>query len=201
MSELTAIITAAGESSRMADYGHKALLPWRGQPLVAHQVRTLKSAGFDTVVVVTGANSDAVAGATPDDATLVHNPKWQSGRSGSIETGADAIPDSARAVLVVAVDQPLSPRVLDALMPEAGAPVVQPADDEHGAGHPVILGGNQLDALRNIEREPEGLRSLVRRLRPEGTIVSVEDLPHWDLNTPQAYERARDASESPDDDS
>ncbi len=196
MSELAAIITAAGESSRMADYGHKALLPWRGKPLVAHQVHALKSTGFDTVVVVTGANSDAVAGATPDGATLVHNQDWQSGRSGSIKTGAETIPDSARAVLVVAVDQPLSPRILEALIAEAGAPVVQPVDDEHGAGHPVILGGNQLDSLRNIEQEPEGLRSLVRRLRPDGKMVPVADLPHWDLNTPDAYERARDEIES-----
>jgi len=196
VSELTAIITAAGESSRMADYGHKALLPWRGQPLVAHQVRTLKSAGFDTVVVVTGADSDAVAGATPDEATIVHNQSWQSGRSGSIEAGADVIPDSAHAVLVVAVDQPLSPHILEALIPEAGAPVVQPVDDEHGAGHPVIMGGDQLSALRNIEQEPEGLRSLVRRLRPDGTMVPIDDLPHWDLNTPDAYERARAQCES-----
>lgn len=184
-----AIVTAAGASERMGDR-HKALLPWRGEPLVAHQVRCLRGAGFDPVVVVTGADGGAVDDAAPDGATVVHNDDWPEGRSVSIEIGAAAIPDAVEAILVVAVDQPLSESVLERLLPHAGAPLVQPVDDE-GAGHPVIVGGEQLEALRALRGEPEGLRSLVRDLRPEGTMVEFDELPHWDLNTPEAYRRAR----------
>jgi CTP:molybdopterin cytidylyltransferase MocA len=191
MNSLTAIITAAGASSRMAEYGHKALLRWCGKPLIAHQVETLVGAGFDQVVVVTGAEANVVSEATPDEARVVYHADWSSGRSGSIEAGAEVLPNDVRAVLVVAVDQPLSSDVLQQLVPAAGAPVVQPVDEEHGAGHPVILGGEHLGALRNLKEEPEGLRSLVRRLRPSGEMVSVDGLPHWDLNTPDDYERAR----------
>ena len=191
MNDLAAIVTAAGASRRMGNYGHKALLPWQGTTLVAHQVRILDELGFETIVVVTGARSKAVHDATPDSARRVHNADWRSGRSSSIGRGAEAIPDEPRAILVVAVDQPLSIRVVEALLPEAGAPVVQPVDEQSQRGHPVILGGRQLEALCDIEEEPKGLRSLVRRLRPAGTLVPVESLPHWDLNTPRDYEAAR----------
>jgi CTP:molybdopterin cytidylyltransferase MocA len=175
----------------MAEYGHKALLPWSGKPLIAHQVETLREAGFDQVVVVTGAEANVVSEATPDGARVLYHADWSSGRSGSIEAGAEVLPNDVRAVLVVAVDQPLSSDVLQQLVPAAGAPVVQPVDEEHGAGHPVIIGGEHLGALRDLKEEPEGLRSLVRRLRPSGEMVSVDDLPHWDLNTPDDYEQAR----------
>jgi CTP:molybdopterin cytidylyltransferase MocA len=192
-SNLAAIVTAAGASTRMGDE-HKALLPWRGEPLVAHQVHSLQEVGFDTIVVVTGAEREAVGEAVPEGAVVVHNDDWETGRSGSIEAGAAAVPDAAEAILVVAVDQPLSARVLDQIVGHAGAPLVQPADDE-GAGHPVILGGGQLEALRNIRREPEGLRTLVDRVRPEGQMVQVDELPHWDLNTREAYLEAREGAE------
>ncbi len=194
--ELAAIVTAAGASSRMGSE-HKALLAWRGEPLVAHQVHTLREAGFEPVIVVTGAEGEAVGEAVPEGAVRVHHAGWRSGRSGSIAAGAAAVPDSARAVLVVAVDQPLVAEVLGELVEYAGEPLVQPVD-EAGAGHPVVLGGGQLEALREIESEPEGLRTLVDRVRSEGRMVEVEGLPHRDLNTREAYLEARREAEDRD---
>ncbi|MFB6262827.1 MAG: hypothetical protein ABEL76_04270, partial [Bradymonadaceae bacterium] len=69
-------------------------------------------------------------------------------------------------------------------------PLVQPVDAGGHPGHPVILGGGKLSRLRDLRREPEGLRSLVRSLRPEGTLIPVEGLPRWDLNDPDDYRRA-----------
>jgi len=187
--QLAAIVTAAGASTRMGD--HKALLPWRGQPLVAHQVESLRAAGFGRAVVVVGSQAAAVEEATPEAATVVYNGEWRTGRSSSIRAGAEAVPDESAAVLVVAVDQPLVPDVLEELVPRAGAPLVQPVDAEGAHGHPVVLGGDQLGDLRDLSEEGEGLRSLVRELRSSGVLVEVDELPHWDLNTPEAYRRAR----------
>ena len=191
-----AIVTAAGASTRMGD-AHKATVDWGGVPLVTHQVQTLADAGFDPIVVVTGAEGESVAGAVPKNGKVVHNQEWQSGRSRSIAKGADALPDGVDAILVVAVDQPLDSDVLHRLVEHAGAPLVQPADDD-GAGHPVILGGEHLNALRRIEQEEQGLRSIVDRARPDGTMVTFDSLAHWDLNTPEAYRSSRASFERTD---
>jgi CTP:molybdopterin cytidylyltransferase MocA len=191
-----AIVTAAGASTRMGDR-HKALLDWGGRPLVTHQVECLTDAGFDPIVVVTGAESTSLANAVPPEGRVVHNPDWKVGRSRSIAAGANALPDDADAVLVVAVDQPIEPDVLSRLVEHAGASLVQPADDA-GAGHPVILGGQYLDALRGIEQEEHGLRSIVDRARHDGIMVTFDELPHWDLNTPEAYRSSRPSSEQTD---
>ncbi|HEY5335252.1 MAG TPA: NTP transferase domain-containing protein, partial [Mycobacteriales bacterium] len=47
------LLLAAGSGSRMG--GPKALLSWRGRPLVEHGIRTLLEGGCDPVVVVVGA--------------------------------------------------------------------------------------------------------------------------------------------------
>ncbi len=191
-----AIVTAAGASTRMGD-AHKATLDWGGVPLVTHQVQALAEASFDPIVVVTGAEGDSVADEIPEEATVIHNKEWQSGRSRSIAKGADALPDGVDAILVVAVDQPLDSDVLRRLVEHAGAPLIQPADDD-GAGHPVILGGEYLNALRGIEHEEQGLRSIVDRARPEGIMITFDSLPHWDLNTPEAYRSSRASFERTD---
>ena len=46
---VAAVLLAAGESTRMGE--PKALLPWGGQPLIAHQVAALHEAGYAPLVV------------------------------------------------------------------------------------------------------------------------------------------------------
>ncbi len=58
MTETVAILLAAGESRRMGQ--PKALLPWQGTSLLAHQVAAIRSAGVDRVVVVLGHRADVL---------------------------------------------------------------------------------------------------------------------------------------------
>lgn len=191
-----AIITAAGASTRMGR--HKALLEWCGRTLVAHQVHSLREAGFSPVIVVTGAQADDVEAAVPEYATLVRNEAWRTGRSGSIEAGAKAVPDDAPAILVVAVDQPLEPDVVAALVPHAGDALVQPVDSTGRPGHPVLLGPDALEDLQRATHVTEGLRNVVASRRDHATYVEVDALPHWDLNTPESYQHAREMAASRD---
>lgn len=194
---LAAIITAAGASRRMGR--HKALLAWRGTTLVAHQVAQLRAAGFGAVVVVVGSQADRVGEAVPATAQVVDNTDWRRGRSSSIMAGAAALaeqPGALDAILVVGVDQPLQPHVLDSLAPHAGAALVEPVDEAGEPGHPVVLGAEHLAALRTLEQRPEGLRSIVRELRPHAVQVRVPGLRDWDLNTPEDYRSAIQAASS-----
>lgn len=184
-------MTAAGASSRMGT--PKALLDWGGRPLVAHQAAAL--AGFADVVVVVGAGGEAIRAAAPlpAPARYLDNPRWAEGRSTSVEAGARALSDAARAVLVVAVDQPLEGAVVDALLaafdPEAHA-VAQPVSGGR-RGHPLLLAGSALPALRRASERPEGLRDVVRDLRARAVEVEVaSDGVHRDLNTPERYAEA-----------
>ncbi|KAF0107118.1 MAG: hypothetical protein FD146_1959 [Anaerolineaceae bacterium] len=90
------IILAAGGSSRFGQ--PKQLLEWRGKPFVRHAAEAALAAGLSPVIVVTGANAEAVESAIHDltihhsPLTIHHNPNWQSGQSSSIRAGLSALP-------------------------------------------------------------------------------------------------------------
>jgi molybdenum cofactor cytidylyltransferase len=80
------IVLAAGESRRMGQ--PKQLLDYRGQPFVRAVARTALEAGLSPVVVVTGANADAVEAAVRDlPVYIARNPDWEQGQSTSIRAG------------------------------------------------------------------------------------------------------------------
>jgi molybdenum cofactor cytidylyltransferase len=187
--QLAAVITAAGRSSRMGSL--KALLNWRGRTLLAHQVHTLLPCY--QVVVVLGFSADILWPHVPQapNVEVVLNPDFDRGRSSSLLAAAWALQPEVEAVLLVAVDQPLREEVIEALCagfgPEALAAV--PVYDGR-RGHPVLLRSSLIPALRHVDTEPEGLRTLLRRLGP-----AVQEIPvtypdvSWDLNSPADYAR------------
>ena len=107
---IPAIVLAGGKSSRMGR--PKALLPIRamGETFLDRIIRTLLDAGVTEVVVVTGADADAIRArtATPERVRLIENPDYERGQLTSLLAGLAAI-DRIRspAVLVTLVDVPL----------------------------------------------------------------------------------------------
>ena len=79
------IVLAAGASSRMGKA--KQLLELNGQPMVSRMCFLAKAAGFDAVLVVTGARQKLVEKAVPDFAYTAHNTNWASGMGSSVYTG------------------------------------------------------------------------------------------------------------------
>ncbi|MCR9100052.1 MAG: nucleotidyltransferase family protein [bacterium] len=86
-SEVTTVgvVLAAGASSRMGKA--KQLLEINGQPLVARMSALALEAGFEAVVVVTGARRGAVEAVLPDFVHVVHNPNWATGMGSSVHAG------------------------------------------------------------------------------------------------------------------
>jgi molybdenum cofactor cytidylyltransferase len=194
---LAAIILAAGASSRMGRA--KALLPWEGTTLLAHEIEVLHEAGIERVAVVIGMHAQQIRRAVPVAMPFVFNPRWAQGRSTSLAAGARMLlreprPDS---VLVQNVDQPTRAPVIAALLEaleSSGADAVQPiyvdaAGVEHG-GHPVLVSGALLPALAEAREATEGLRGVLRGKRVER--IRIDDpTVGLDLDTPEAYEAAR----------
>src|SRR5687767_11261429 len=92
------IVLAGGKSSRMGR--PKALLPIRSSAdtFFDRVTRTLIEAGLDDVVVVVGADANAIrAGVTPQSGVrIIENPDYEQGQLTSLLAGLRAI-DTARA--------------------------------------------------------------------------------------------------------
>jgi molybdenum cofactor cytidylyltransferase len=116
---VAAIILAAGASRRLGR--PKQLVEYKGETLIERAVRITLEAGLDPVIVVLGAEQEAVRGALGTRAVaIVENEAWQEGISSSMRTGLKALegmaPDAAGA-LIMPCDQPrLSPEHLSRMI-------------------------------------------------------------------------------------
>lgn len=194
--EFSAVLTAAGQSSRMGR--PKALLEWRGLPLIAHQVKALSALG--EVIVVIGHEAHILRPFIPvqPNVRVIENLEYASGRTSSLKAGFKAISGNPRALVVVAVDQPLTPAVLNKLMAEKlPASAVAVPVFQGKRGHPVLFRGNLLEELRNLADEGEGLRDVVSRYAEDRQEIFVDDPGIFtDLNLPLDYLQAQ-AARSP----
>lgn len=118
-----AVLLAAGAGSRLG-HGPKALLPFRGRPLVEHLAGELKAGGCSDVVIVLGAGADEVLRQCRlEDYRVVRNADWPSGMGSSFRLGVAAA-EGAEAVLVALVDQP-----------GVGVALIRRLLDRHRTGH------------------------------------------------------------------
>ncbi|MET9418601.1 NTP transferase domain-containing protein, partial [Streptomyces klenkii] len=101
------LLLAAGGGRRLGGRP-KALLGFRGRPLVEHAARALSDGGCAPVCVVLGAAAAEVrVHADLTHCTLVDNPGWPDGMGSSLRAGLAALAATdAGAVLVSLVDQP-----------------------------------------------------------------------------------------------
>ncbi|WP_461172516.1 nucleotidyltransferase family protein [Arthrobacter sp. Z1-9] len=112
----TGVVLAAGAGTRLGR-GPKALLPYRGRPLVESVAGALLDGGCREVVVVLGAGApDVVALAELARFRPVVNHEWQSGMGSSLLLG-NASADPGDHLMVALVDQPgLTPRTVGRLL-------------------------------------------------------------------------------------
>lgn len=106
---MAAVILAAGAATRMGKL--KQLLPYRGRTLVEHSIQQAVEGGFHPIIVVVGAEADAVRSTIAvQPVDIVHNRQWQSGMGSSIAAGIRQLQESgaeSAAVAILLGDQPL----------------------------------------------------------------------------------------------
>lgn len=128
------LLLAAGQGSRLGQ--PKALVEIAGQTLVTRGIGLLRAGGVEPVIVVTGAVSLDLP-----SVILVHNPDWRTGMGSSLRAGLATLPDSADAVVIALVDQPLiSPEAVRRLIAafQAGASVAVASYDGRPR-NPVLI--------------------------------------------------------------
>ena len=194
MGEAWAILLAAGESSRMGQL--KALLPWRGQPLLRHQVSALRAGGAAHVVVVLGHRPEELSPLLDgiDGVDWVLNPDYLQGKTTSIKAGLSAVNrEAVDEILLLNVDQPRSAadiaRILDTHRAGVGSVTIPTCGGK--GGHPIALSAELLDELMAIDEESLGVKAVVQR-RPESVNRFPLENPEilLDLNTPDQYRMA-----------
>lgn len=187
---IAGILLAAGMSTRMGE--PKALLDWGGEPLVRYQVRQLREAGADEVVVVLGHRGDDVHREMRGlDCRTVLNATYQLGRAGSLRAGAKAVSREAETIVVLNVDQPRAAALIRAVI-EARTPEAAAARPAHGGrhGHPVALAGRLRGELLEASEEDGGLRGVLAAHADVIVDAPAGEECLLDLNTRAEYEAA-----------
>ena len=191
---IAAVLLAAGESRRMGR--PKLTLPWgAGGSLIAQVVSRFREAGADPLLVVTGADRQAVERALDDSgAHCLFNPNYRQGEMlSSIKVGLGRLLDGdAEATLVAPADLPsLTVETLRSLLDHrrrSGADLIVPSYQMR-RGHPVLIGRPQWQDVLEL-KEGETLRNFLRRKADQIDYVVVDDPGViQDLDTLEDYER------------
>lgn len=184
-----AVVLAAGGSRRMG--AQKMLLPFGDTTIVESVVRAALDASLQGVVVVLGADDARVRETLgPYPVTFAVNADWQRGMLSSVQTGFEALPEKAAAVVVMLGDQPfVKAETVDELVArhrETRKGIVLPV---HGGrrGHPVLIDkkyGAEIVALG-----PEAtLREVVQAHAADVLEVEIDDPDILrDIDTPEDY--------------
>jgi molybdenum cofactor cytidylyltransferase len=191
--DVACILLAAGGSSRL------------GQPkqLARHGVQTLLQRAIAAargalpaapLIVVVGANAArlrAVVMRAHRPVRIVTNAHWAGGMASSLQAGIAAVPRSARAALVLVVDQPHLgtaglARLLRAWRRRPGLPAAARYDGR--AGVPAVLPRRQWRKVRGLQGD-QGARALLRG----SDRLTLVDIPEasFDVDTLADVEQLR----------
>lgn len=172
MNTVYALVLAGGAGSRFG--GGKLLAPWRGGVLLDGALTAAFAAPVQGVIVVTGAEGEAVASAArafavkagqADRLTVVHAADHAEGMAATLRAGIAALPEVASAAIVFLGDMPLIPADIAAPLlaaVQAGAPAATPMIDGR-RGHPAVLSRSLFDAVAAL-RGDEGARRILTGL-------------------------------------
>jgi molybdenum cofactor cytidylyltransferase len=176
----------------------KQLLDWHGQPLVRHVAKQALASSLLGLVVVVGASADparaALAG-LDGPVLIVENPAYAAGQAGSLRTGLGALPATARAALVLLVDQPLMTsalinHILAAFESDPAAQAIVPYF-RGKRGNPVLLARGLFGELKSLEGDV-GARDVLARHTDAVHKIELDDpAVVADMDTPEDYEGMR----------
>ena len=126
---IAAVVLAGGQSCRMERF--KPLLPLGDGCAIEVVVQTLRAAGIEDLIVVTGHRADEIQRVlAPQAVRCVENTDYRRGMFSSVTTGIQALPPACRAFFVHPADIPLvraqTIRRLAAAFPQSSPAVLYP---------------------------------------------------------------------------
>ncbi len=192
MSVVGGMVLAAGLSERMDGDLPKQLLPYKGMTLAGVTVANAEASRLDTVVVVTGHQSSAVAAALdPGRATVVTNPDYREGNMSSFRVGVAALRD-CDAVLVLLADMPgVTTELINRHVAawHESRPWAAVTEYSDGPAHPLLLSAPAVEQAATMQGA-NGVWRLLRSAGPGRVVrIAVDHPSPTDVNTAADYQR------------
>ena len=183
-----AVITAAGMSSRMGDF--KPLLKIGSMSIVKRIVATLRQAGAESIVMVTGYNAEALEHHLAGSGIVfLRNEDYEHTHMfDSAKIGLAYLADKCDRILFTPVDIPLFTAATVSALLDSGAELACPMFAGQ-SGHPLLMSDYVVKRILADSGE-DGMRGAITRCGVEMTDIIVEDegILH-DADTPQDYNR------------
>jgi molybdenum cofactor cytidylyltransferase len=175
MSEIWAIILAAGESKRMGS--PKMLLPFMGITIIENVIANVSGSKVDNIMVVLGADRDSIVKLIRTKAVnYCYNENYKDGMLSSVLCGFRNIPIGHSAVLVFQGDQPLiTPNAINSVIEvylSSGKGIVIPVY-ESKRGHPILIDRKYRNEIQKLN-PAEGLRSLALKYSDDVLEVNTD---------------------------
>jgi molybdenum cofactor cytidylyltransferase len=199
MSDIAAVILAAGRSTRFAGdqpQATKLVAELNGKPLVRHVADAALRSRARPIIAVTGHARDLVQAAlTALPLCFVQNNDYASGLATSLRTGMAAIPRNARGAIVLLGDMPLvSANLIDELIQHfqqnSRVDAIVPLANGR-RGNPVLLARSLFAAVTGLSGD-EGARRLLQNSGIRVVEIAVEgDAAGADIDTPESLEEWR----------
>ncbi|MGB8960050.1 MAG: nucleotidyltransferase family protein, partial [Candidatus Aminicenantales bacterium] len=169
----------------------KLLLPFGEATVVGAVVRAAQASRAGRTLVVLGADREAIRRELePVGVDFAVNENYPLGMLTSIQAGFRALPDDAKAAVVLLGDQPfLASRVIDLVIDayEAGSRGIVVPAFQGRRGHPVLIGLKYRDEVLAID-PADGLRRLMLAHPDDILEIDVADPSILrDLDTPEDY--------------
>jgi molybdenum cofactor cytidylyltransferase len=190
MSEIWAIILAAGASTRMQK--QKLLLPFKGKTIIETVVENAARSVNSNIVVVLGSHHEQISRQIGNSKIKICvNENYLDGMLSSAICGFRALPEDAKAALIFLGDQPQIPSLVANLVMDAwqqsGKGIVIPTIKRR-RGHPVLIETRYKQEIEKLDPE-KGLRTLSEKYKNdvyEMKCLIPEILR--DIDTPEEYE-------------
>ena len=186
------VVLAAGGSTRLGQ--PKQLLTRDGETLVHRAVRLALETSPAQVLVVVGANREAIAAGVADlQCEVVSNNGWQSGMAGSLHAAGENLGTAVQRVLVLVCDQPaLERQHLDALLEGARATETGCAATMHGdaLGVPALVPRDWFAAMQATG--DRGFRARLGHQRAAGIFELYAPELGMDIDSPEDLAKARE---------
>jgi molybdenum cofactor cytidylyltransferase len=188
--QTTAIILAAGDSSRMGQ--PKSLLEYQGQTFLESIIKNVQLAGLEQVFVITGKHDKQIREKIIRSGlwTYINNPHPEQGQLSSTQIGLRNVPDNTTGIIQILVDHPqvkLSTYkvIVNKALTSPDNIIIPSFKGKNG--HPVYFGRKYFSELLSASID-EGARAVVHLHKNEVIRISVPDPGILqDIDLPQDY--------------